>query len=91
MPFLLLIAAISLPVLAGEKGGFYLYALAGEALIGLTIVADSLGVPRMMPRPARWAAYFVQGYAAGFVGALILLGGLQGRAWKVSTAAKAKA
>lgn len=91
MPFLLLIAAVSLPVLAVGQGGIYLYALAGEALVGLTVIADHLGVPRVMPRPARWVAYFVQGHAAGFIGALILLGGLQGYAWRLSAAAKAKA
>ncbi|WP_445505208.1 glycosyltransferase family 2 protein [Microvirga sp. G4-2] len=90
MPILLLIAAVSLPVLAVREGGFYLYAFAGEALVGLAVIADHLGVPRVIPRPARWAAYFVQGHAAGFIGALILLGGLQGHAWKFSAAAKAK-
>jgi cellulose synthase/poly-beta-1,6-N-acetylglucosamine synthase-like glycosyltransferase len=91
MPFLLLIAAVSLPVLAVREGGFYLYALAGEALVGLTALGDHLGVPSVIPRPVRWVAYFVQGHAAGFIGALILLGGLQGHVWKLSAAAKAKA
>ncbi|WP_165820367.1 glycosyltransferase family 2 protein [Microvirga sp. KLBC 81] len=91
MPFLLLIAAVSLPVLAVREGGFYLYALTGEVLVGLAALVGHLGVPGMIPRPVRWAAYFVQGHAAGFIGALILLGGLQGHAWKLSAAAKAKA
>lgn len=91
MPFLLLIAAISLPILALREGGFYLYTLAGEVLVGLAALAGYLGVPRAIPRQARWAAYFVQGHAAGFIGALVLLGGMRGQAWKLSAAAKAKA
>ncbi|MEZ0167164.1 glycosyltransferase family 2 protein [Microvirga sp. TS319] len=91
MPFLLLMAAVLLPVLAMREGGFYIPASAGEAVIGAAAFAGYFGVPRTMPRHARWAGYFVQGHAAGFIGALILLCGLQGQAWKMSAAAKAKA
>jgi cellulose synthase/poly-beta-1,6-N-acetylglucosamine synthase-like glycosyltransferase len=91
MPFLLLIAAVSLPVLAVQEGGFYLLAFAGEIVVVLAALAGHFEVPRTIPRHARWAAYFLQGHAAGLIGALILLCGLQGQAWKVSAAAKAKA
>ncbi len=91
IPFLLLINAASLPFLAVQEGGIYLYALAAEVFIGLTALAGYFGVPRTLPRQARWAAYFLQGHVAGFIGALILLGGLRGHVWKLSAAAKAKA
>jgi cellulose synthase/poly-beta-1,6-N-acetylglucosamine synthase-like glycosyltransferase len=91
MPFLLLIAAVTLPVLAMQQGGFYVVAFAGEVVLVLTALAGHFEVPTTIPRQARWAAYFLQGHAAGFIGALILLCGLQRQAWKMSAAAKAKA
>lgn len=91
MPFLLLSAASVLPVLAMRTGGFYLLAFAGEAALVLSALAGTFGVPRTIPRQARWAGYFLQGHAAGFIGALILLCGLRNQAWKMSAAAKAKA
>jgi len=91
MPFLLLIAAVTLPVLAMREGGLYLVVFASEAVLALTALAGHFGVPTTIPRHARWAAYFLQGHAAGFIGALILLCGLQSQAWKMSAAAKAKA
>jgi cellulose synthase/poly-beta-1,6-N-acetylglucosamine synthase-like glycosyltransferase len=91
MPFLLLIAAVSLPVLAVQERGGYILAVAGELVVILLAFAGHFGLPKTMPRQVQWAAYFLQGHAAGFIGALILLCGLQGQAWKVSAAAKAKA
>ncbi len=91
VPFLLVIAAITLPILALQKGGLYQYALFGELLVILVALVGVLGAPRKIPRQALWAAYFVQGHAAGLIGALVLLFGRREQAWKLSAAAKAKA
>jgi cellulose synthase/poly-beta-1,6-N-acetylglucosamine synthase-like glycosyltransferase len=91
MPFLILIAAISLPTLALQEGGIYRYALAGELAAILVAYAGLCGASWKIPRLAQLAAYVVQGHAAGFIGALIVLCGVHRQAWKLSSTAKAKA
>lgn len=91
MPFVILIAAICLPVLALQEGAFYRYALAGEVAIAMAAFVGVMGVPRKAPRQALWVSYLVQGYAAGLLGAMFLLCGLHKQAWKLSTTAKTKA
>ncbi len=81
---------MSLPVLALRDGGIYLYGLVGQCLVGLVVLAGWLSVPQTLPLPALWITYFVQGHAAGLIGALILLFGLREQAWKLSTSGKAK-
>jgi cellulose synthase/poly-beta-1,6-N-acetylglucosamine synthase-like glycosyltransferase len=89
MPFVLLLAAITLPILAVQKGGFYQYALAGEFTIILASLVSAFVAPGRLPRQAVWASYFMQSHAAAFIGAMILLCGLSRHAWKLSAAAKA--
>lgn len=91
VPLLLLIVAITLPILAFREGGIYRYALLGEFAALVIVLIGLFGPVQKVPRQALWAAYFVKGHAAGFIGALVLLFGRREKAWKLSSAAKAKA
>ncbi|WP_348930636.1 sugar transferase [Aquabacter sp. CN5-332] len=93
VPFLMVLAFVSNLALAASGASFYQFLLAGQAGFYALAVITMLQ-PAGMPRVARFAAYFVEGHAAGLIGGVRQLSGQDKGRWgragqtKVSTRAE---
>lgn len=79
-PILLAVAFLTNLVLAFTGSPLYVLALAGQvAFYGLAVAA--MAWPDALPKPARLLAYFVEGHAAGLVGAVRQVSGRDKGRW----------
>jgi cellulose synthase/poly-beta-1,6-N-acetylglucosamine synthase-like glycosyltransferase len=87
-PFLLLIAFVASLIAALSGSSFFQWISALEIL---ALVLTGIGIllpPAFVPPPVAWLSYFLIGYAAAAIGALLLLTGDGNRIWEFSIVRK---